>query len=122
MYITQVAACELIALGQLKNILSCLNKQIPLITMSLIDIIFRKSACRVKLKGRSQIEYIEGNKHLLIEFEFLAGDAGIAIYSNSLQTWEPPFNEESITKVDKEQIKRNILINLQKRKIPAEWE
>ena len=76
----------------------------------------------MKLKGRSQIEYIEGDKYLEIESEFLVGDAGIVIYSRSLRTWKPPYDKEPLIEIDKERIKQNILIDLKKHKIHAEWE
>lgn len=84
--------------------------------------IFKKKPYRVKLKGRSKIEYIEGDRRLEIDSEFLAGNAGIVIYSSSLKTWNAPFNNEPLSETDKERIKQNILIDLKKNRISAEWE
>lgn len=77
---------------------------------------------KVKLRGRSVIEYIEGKKRLLLDSEFLAGDAGIVIYSNNLTHWASPHENDLLSAVDIERIKGNILADLAKHNIKAEWD
>ena len=82
---------------------------------------FRNKGFKVKLHGRSQIEYIEGKKRLLIESEFLAGDIGIVIYSNNQIRWNPPYENDLLGADDIERIKNNVLSDLAEHKIKAEW-
>lgn len=82
---------------------------------------FRKKQYKVKLRGRSGIEYSEGRKKLLLSSEFLAGEAGIVIYSRSLKTWEPPFESEELSEDTKEKIKTRVIQSLAKHRIPVEW-
>lgn len=82
----------------------------------------KKRDYKVKLRGRSEIEYIEGGKSLLLGSEFLAGDAGIVIYSSGLTHWEPPHENHILSADDIERIKKNILEDLARHGIKAEWD
>lgn len=78
---------------------------------------------KVKLKGRSGIEYIEGERRMLISSEFMSGeDPGIVIYSNDLTNWDAPHDQENLSEDDLERIKSNILEDLKSNKIIAEWD
>lgn len=82
---------------------------------------FKRKPFKVKLRGRSGIEYSEGKKKVLVSSEFLAGDAGIVIYASSLKNWDPPFEAENLSEEDKVNIKRRITQSLTEHKIPSEW-
>lgn len=82
-----------------------------------------KKPFKVKLKGRSGIEYIEGERRVLISSEFMAGeDPGIVIYSSGLTNWDPPHDHENLSESDLERIKSNVFEDLKRHKIIAEWD
>jgi hypothetical protein len=83
--------------------------------------LFKKNVYKVKLKGRSGVEYSEGKKKIFIGSEFMSGSNGIVIYSDSLKAWQPPYDNEklSINKIEK--IKHNITEDLKGHGIPVEW-
>lgn len=83
---------------------------------------FKRQPFKVKLRGRSGIEYSEGRRKILVSSEFLAGDAGIVIYASSLKSWEFPFDDEILSEEDKEVIKSRITQSLTNHKIPHEWD
>ena len=62
----------------------------------------------VEVLGRTGILYAEGKKRLLVDSEFLVGPSGLAIYSDSINVWEPPFENEVIDVTKKECIVENI--------------
>lgn len=82
----------------------------------------KKKSFSVKLNGRSEVVYIEKDRRLVISSEFLAGNAGIVLYSSSLSHWEAPHQNETLSDEDRQRIKDNVLSDLAKHKIPAEWD
>lgn len=82
----------------------------------------KKNDYRVKLKGRSRVEYIENRKRIIIDSEFLAGNAGIVLYSSSLTHLEPPHQNEILSDSDLSRIRSNVLTDLAKHNIKAEWD
>jgi hypothetical protein len=78
---------------------------------------------KVKLRGRSGIEYIENKRRAIFVSEFMSSeDPGIVIYSDDLITWEPPFDTEDLSSDDLERIKSNVVEYLKAKKIIAEWD
>ncbi len=75
----------------------------------------------VKLKGRSAIVYVEGDKRMIISSEFLSSPSGIVIYSDSIKKWEAPHEGTKITGQQKEEIKKNITSDLEMHGIRVEW-
>jgi len=83
--------------------------------------LFKKRAYKVKLKGRSELEYSEGNKKMLISSEFMSGSSGIVIYSDSIRAWRVPNEKEKISNQQRNKIKHNITEDLKGHDIPVEW-
>jgi len=83
--------------------------------------LFRKRVYKVKLKGRSGVEYSEGKKKIFIGSEFMAGSNGIVIYSDSLKAWQPPYENDKLSINEIERIKHNITEDLKGHGIPVEW-
>ena len=82
-----------------------------------------KKSYKVKLRGRSGIEYTEGKRRIIIGSEFMADeDPGIVIYADSLKNWESPYQHEKLSEDDIERIKSNVLNDLAKHKIKVEWD
>jgi len=82
----------------------------------------KKKDYKVKLRGRSKIEYIEGDRRLLIASEFLAGDAGIVVYSDGLDHWEAPHEHIALRSGDLLRVRENVLKDLAEHQIKAEWD
>lgn len=80
-----------------------------------------KKSYKVKLHGRSAIEYIEGDRHVVIGAEMLSGDVDMLLYSSDLLCWDPPFQEDMLTDEDRRRIMNNITSDLEKNKITVEW-
>lgn len=83
--------------------------------------LFKKRVYKVKLKGRSGVEYSESNKKILIGSEFMAGSNGIVIYSDSLKAWQPPYENEKLSIQERERIQNNIKEDLKGHGILVEW-
>ncbi len=69
---------------------------------------------KVKLKGRAGGLYIEGKKKMKINSEMLVGPTDIVIYTDSINSWEPPFDKERFSDEDKSRIIENIKNDLEK--------
>lgn len=82
---------------------------------------FKKKSYKVKLRGNSRIEYVDAGRKMMFFCEFLAGAAGIVIYCANSMNWEPPHQNDFLAKEDLDQIKKNILEDLAKHGIKAEW-
>lgn len=80
-----------------------------------------KQHYKVKLRGRSEVEYIEGSKHVVIGAEMLSGEIDMVLYASSLLSWESPFQGENLTDEDKKRIMENVASDLKKHDISAEW-
>ena len=63
---------------------------------------------RVRVPGRSGLEYREGKKRMRIDAEMLEGPAGLAIYPKSIRAWQPPFQDEAIHDAKQQRIVENI--------------
>ena len=83
--------------------------------------LFKKRAYRVKLKGRSGVEYSEGNKKILIGSEFMAGSKGMVIYSDTLKAWQPPYENDKLSIHERDRIKHNVTEDFKGHGIPVEW-
>ena len=59
--------------------------------------IFKSKKYKVKLEGRAGATYIEGKKKMRIDSEMLTGPTDIVIYTNRINSWEPPFDKEKLT-------------------------
>ena len=80
-----------------------------------IIMFFNKKKYKVKLKGRSKLEYTDGDKKLYFSTELMAGSNGIVIYSDS-------FEKEKLSTQERIKIKNNITEDLKKHNILTQWE
>lgn len=76
-----------------------------------------KKKYKVTVRGYSEIEYIEGEKKLIVGCESLAGDSGMVIYFDEIKNWEPPYEDEAISSDDLIRIKEHIISDLVLHKI-----
>jgi hypothetical protein len=71
---------------------------------------------KVVAKGRSGLLYKEGEKTIAVDSEQLSESLGIAIFTNSIKSWEAPFNDEALSNEDRTRIIENIKKELEKHK------
>jgi len=62
----------------------------------------------VEVLGRTGLRYTEGPKSLRIDSEVLSGPHGMAVYKSSIKAWDPPYNDESIDTVKRDEIVENV--------------
>ena len=64
----------------------------------------------VEILGRTGIRYTEGNKNLFIDSEVLAASSshGLAMFTDSIQHWDPPHQNEMIEENQKRKIVDNV--------------
>ena len=74
----------------------------------------------VRIESHGMIIYIENNKLLNVDSEFLANNAGIAIYKNSIKAWNKPNDNEIINPDERDEILKNIIDALSFKNINAE--
>ena len=77
---------------------------------------FGSKKYKVVSKGRSGLLYKEGDKTITVDSELLSESLGIAIFTNSIKSWEAPFNDEALSSEDRTRIIENIKKDLEKQK------
>ena len=82
--------------------------------------IFRKKKLSVKVTGRAGLIYKEDGKTLMADSEMLAGgDYDMVIFTDSINKWEPPYDNIELSEEDKKRMKSNITSEL--KNIRIEW-
>ena len=71
---------------------------------------------KVISKGRSGLLYKEGDKTITVDSELLSESLGIAIFTDSIKSWDAPFNEEPLSEEDRSRIIENIKKDLERQK------
>ena len=62
----------------------------------------------VEVLGRTGLLYTEGPKSLDIDSEVLAGPSGLVLYTDSIRSWNPPHDNETIDKSKRDAIVENV--------------
>ena len=83
---------------------------------------FHSKKYKVSLKGRSEIIYLEGKRKAQIEAEMMTGTTDLVIYFDTFYSWQPPFQDETISAEDRRRIKLNISNELISKGLKIEWE
>ena len=71
---------------------------------------------KVIFNGRSGLLYKEGDKAITVDSELLSESLGVAIFTDSIKSWDAPFNEEALSDEDRSRIVENIKKDLEKQK------
>ena len=71
---------------------------------------------KVVAKGRSGLLYKEGEKTITVDSELLSESLGIAIFTDSIKSWDAPYSEEALSDEDRRRIIENIKKDLEKQK------
>jgi hypothetical protein len=62
----------------------------------------------LQIHGRAGMTYREGQKTLKIDSEMLVGKYDYAIYWSEVKAWDPPFDGEALSEMEKARIRTNI--------------
>jgi hypothetical protein len=71
---------------------------------------------KVIFNGRSGLLYKEGEKTLTVDSEMLSESLGIAIFTDSIKSWDAPYSEEALSDEDRSRVIENIKKDLEKQK------
>jgi hypothetical protein len=77
---------------------------------------------KIKIHGRAGLTYKEGKKSVSIDSEMLFSEYNMVIYTNSIKSWNPPFDNEMLTEENKKRIISNIKKDFEKTGIKVDWE
>lgn len=77
--------------------------------------LFDRNRIRIIYRGRSRIIYKEGKKKMHVSFEWETPDGAVRIDTYSVRHWEPPFEDELVDTIKKQEILDNIRKDLEKR-------
>ena len=61
----------------------------------------------VEILGQTGVKYVEEGKSLFVDSEVLMGPAGLVVFPESIQAWEPP-NDQAVSDRERERIVDNI--------------
>jgi hypothetical protein len=62
----------------------------------------------VEVLGRTGLCYREADRQMFVDSEVLTGPSGIAVYKDTIQKWDPPFDNIPVTDSDRDRILNNI--------------
>ncbi|MFA5375371.1 MAG: Imm74 family immunity protein [Dehalococcoidia bacterium] len=71
---------------------------------------------KVIFNGRSGLLYKESEKTLTVDSEMLSESLGVAIFAESIKSWDAPYSEEPLSDEDRSRIIKNIKKDLEKQK------
>jgi hypothetical protein len=62
----------------------------------------------VEVLGRTGLRYREAGRQMFVDSEVLTGPSGMAVYKDSIQKWDPPYDNVPVTNSDRDRILKNI--------------
>jgi hypothetical protein len=62
----------------------------------------------VEVLGRTGLKYVEGDRTLKIDSEVLSPPSGMAVFTASIRTWEPPHAGEAVDSAAKARVIDNV--------------
>jgi hypothetical protein len=71
---------------------------------------------KVIFNGRSGLLYKEGDKSITVDSELLSESLGVAIFTNSIKSWNAPYSEEVLSDENRSRVIENIKKDLEKQK------
>lgn len=82
---------------------------------------FGEHKTTLKLTGRAGMIYSDAGRVMKINSEMLAsGDYDMVVYVRSMQAWQPPHENEPVSDLDREKIKKDIERHLKRSRI--DWQ
>jgi len=62
----------------------------------------------VEVLGRTGLRYREAGRQMFVDSEVLTGPSGMAVYKDTIQKWDPPYDNVPVTDSDRDRILNNI--------------
>ena len=62
----------------------------------------------VEVLGRTGLYYREAGRQMFVDSELLTGPSGMAVYKDTIQKWDPPYENLPVTDSDRDRILNNI--------------
>ncbi len=62
----------------------------------------------VEVVSRTDLLYHEAGRQMFVDSEVLTGPSGMAVYKDTIQKWEPPYDRVPVTDLDRDRILNNI--------------
>jgi Immunity protein 74 len=62
----------------------------------------------VEVPGRTGLRYREAGHRMFVDSEVLTGPSGMAVYEDTIQRWDPPYENVPVTDSDRHRILNNI--------------
>jgi hypothetical protein len=62
----------------------------------------------VEVLGRTGLCYREAGRQMFVDSEVLTGPSAMAVYKDTIQKWDPPHENISVTDSDRDRILNNI--------------
>lgn len=72
------------------------------------NLILSRRGFSVGVLDRSKLLYSEDDRYLVVEIELLVGQVLLAVYSDSIDHWQPPYETEEIEEQEKNRILNNL--------------
>ena len=62
----------------------------------------------MEVLGRAGLRYCEADREMFVDSEVLTGSSGMAVYKDTIQRWDPPYENFPVTDPDRTRILNNI--------------
>ena len=62
----------------------------------------------VEVLGHTGLQYREAGRRMFVDSEVLTGASGMAVYKDTIQKWDPPYDNVPVTDSDRGRILNNI--------------
>lgn len=62
----------------------------------------------VEVLGRTGLRYCEADRQMFVDSELLTGPSAMAVYKDTIQNWDPPYDNVPVTDSDRDRILNNI--------------
>jgi hypothetical protein len=62
----------------------------------------------VEVLGRAGLCYREAGRQMFVDSEVLTGPSGMAVYKDTVQKWDPPYEDVLVTDSHRDRILNNI--------------
>ena len=66
----------------------------------------------VEILGRTGLRYCDRDRQMFIDSEVLMPPAGIAVYKDSIRSWQSPYADQVVEEDERQRIVRNIIDTL----------
>ena len=62
----------------------------------------------VEVLGRTGLRYSESGRQMFVDSEVVTGPSGMAVYKDTMQKWDPPYDSFPVTDSDRDRVLKNI--------------